>query len=268
MIQKFFIGKKGVIALFSIGIALFILNFIFALMFTYPVVIEDFLINQGWKAVRSQKLVNSQYVEEGEKFMAQSSVTIVGVGRDVEHSLAGLLPQVEALGSQFKYSEAIFVCGNSVDKTIPILTEWTKRSPSNRTFIIHNTYSNDTVGVFKHVPMPREGRIAIARNLVLEEWKKRAKTKFLIVLDMDMRGWNPEGVKDSFGRRDSWDVMCAHGILVHGLYRDTYAFRTAEINTNHHCCGTDHSLYNISLQETIDSRQKLKVDCYNCIVLS
>lgn len=51
---------------------------------------------------------------------------------------------------------------------------------------------------------------------------------------MDLLSWSELGIADSFGRRDAWDIVCAHGVILHGLYRDTYAFRAPGVNTNHH----------------------------------
>jgi hypothetical protein len=57
------------------------------------------------------------------------------------------------------------------------------------------------------------------------------KTDFVINLDLDVVGWDLIGLLDSFGRKN-WDVMCAHGIMSRGVYRDTYAFRMPGTDTN------------------------------------
>lgn len=44
-----------------------------------------------------------------------------------------------------------------------------------------------------------------------------------------------------------------------GVFRDTYAFRTHQINTNHHLNGDDHLLYNISKAERVGNRRMVKV---------
>lgn len=62
----------------------------------------------------------------------------------------------------------------------------------------------------------------------------------------------------SFGR-PSWDAICANGVILQGVFRDTYAFRTQQINTNHHLNGDDHLLYNISKAERVGNRRMVKV---------
>ena len=106
--------------------------------------------------------------------------------------------------------------------------------------------------------MSREGRLAIARNVALKELHKLPPTEYIIIIDLDVLGWDMNGVADSFGRRD-WDVICANGILVHGVYRDTYAFRTKELNTNHHWAGGDHGDYNITDEQSEKYRETVKV---------
>jgi hypothetical protein len=113
-------------------------------------------------------------------------------------------------------------------------------------------------GYFQGRPIPREGRIAKARNVAMDALAALpTQTQFVIAIDMDILGWDPNGVLDSFSR-SGWDVMCSHGILLHGIYRDTYAFRYDGINTNHHWGGKDHSEYNISASEYMQNRARLK----------
>ena len=119
--------------------------------------------------------------------------------------------------------------------------------------------SSRKIAIYRGGPLPREGRISKARNLVLDHlYHSPVATKYVMVVDMDVLGWDTNGVADSFGRK-GWDVMCAHGILLHGIYRDTYAFRTIGINTNHHWAGKDHGVYNISDEDYKRFRSRLKV---------
>lgn len=117
----------------------------------------------------------------------------------------------------------------------------------------------EDVGNFKGKLLPREGRIAMARNLALEELKKLPRTDYVIWVDLDVMGWDIAGVMDSFGRNEQWDGVCAHGILLHGIYRDLYALRVLDINTNHHGSGDDHELYGIPESKFAKVRAKFKV---------
>jgi glycosyltransferase involved in cell wall biosynthesis len=169
------------------------------------------------------------------------------------------------LSHEFSYSMAIFVEGGSIDDTPAILEAWARSSPSNnRTIItIKGNDSFEESGHFKGYKLPREGRLSNARNVGLTELfrleKLGVKTEFVIVVDLDVLGWDPYGVADSFQKVSNWDVVCANGILLHGVYRDTYAFRTETLNTNHHWAGNDEVMYNISAEEKKDHRRDLKV---------
>ncbi len=46
--------------------------------------------------------------------------------------------------------------------------------------------------------MPREGRLAHARNIALAELKSMLPSDFVIMIDMDIVGWDVAGVLESF----------------------------------------------------------------------
>ncbi len=115
-------------------------------------------------------------------------------------------------------------------------------------------------------PLPREGRIAFARNIGLNALMDMTAKgiylppRYVIVLDLDILGWDYHGIVETFGQKKvNWDVVCANGVLAHGIYRDTYAFRMNGVNTNHHRAGADHGLYNITKEEKKVYRRALKV---------
>jgi hypothetical protein len=268
----------------------------------YPQGVEDFLINQEWKSIPSNQLVpisQSHLINEIGRFtMKQSSVLIVGVGRDISDRLKSFLPQVESLASYFNSSHAIFVEGDSADNSNGVLKKWALKSPSNRTVVtVSNKDDLDTIGVFSGQKLSREGRLSIARNHVLSAVKELMKNPalfsnnsfpapsstssssvshlskkgenseaykkwdYIIMVDMDVIGWSVPGIENSFGQHASWDVICANGILLHGMYRDTYAYRDygKGIDTNHHKGGHDHLLYNISASEKQQNRNRVRV---------
>lgn len=225
----------------------------------YPQGFDDLLINAEWRHVPNQPTQQHLVGEQGRRRMRQSSAMIVGVGKDIEHRLPSFLRQVEALSAAFNESRAVFVEGDSSDHSREKLQAWASKSPTNRTIVtVTSSGDKDTIGVFQGLKLPREGRLAIARNHVLDALRKLPRMDFIIMVDMDVIGWNIHGIQDSFGR-PSWDVICANGIIMHGMYRDTYAFRSKDIDTNHHKGGGDHLLYNISAAQKQKNREIVRV---------
>ncbi len=109
-------------------------------------------------------------------------------------------------------------------------------------------------------PLPREGRLSETRNVGLSLLKKIPKTEFVVMIDMDILGWDLKGVLSSFkSAADDWDVVCANGIVLHGVYRDTYAFRVPGLDTNHHWVGQDYLDYNLTAAAVLDRRVQLHV---------
>lgn len=223
----------------------------------YPTAIEDLAINQLLYPIKAHRIPSSPPFSSavGMNTMKKSSVTIFGVGRNIESTAHSFLKQVDQLTDHFQWSQVIFVAGDSTDKTMYILNRWAG-SGSNRSILAIDLINmKETDGVFVGKDLPREGRIAYARNAALRELRQKPRTDFVINIDMDVLGWNPYGVLDSFSKASHWDVVCSNGVILFGLYRDVYAVRAPGINTNHHLCGTDHLTYNISYVEKQNNRR-------------
>jgi hypothetical protein len=239
----------------------------------YAHLVQDLLINEQWVAVPSPAATaapvtsKNRAVHDGYRAMKATNVTVLGVGRNLGPHLRAVLAQVDAMAALFGTSRAIFVEGGSTDRiTREVFARWAAASPANRTVVTVDTEARveGTESPFRGHTMPREGRLAQARNVGLRALHSLPqRTEYVVVVDLDVLGWDLHGVADSFGRRATattpWDVMCANGILLHGVYRDTYAFRTDSLNTNHHWAGNDHVMYNITVDEKKVYRQNLRI---------
>lgn len=204
--------------------------------------------------------------------MKGTSVTIVGVGKTMQkHLLRNLLIEIDILSQDFAMSQAIFVIDSLSLDMQDMFREWARKSPHNRTILTVVAPLLEKEGLFVNsgsALLPREGRIAHARNIVLQEYQKGPPTEYIIQVDLDIVGWDLGGVRDSFGRSALWDVACAHGVILFGIYRDAYALRAPGINTNHHLSGLDHALYNISVSQKVQNRKDLVVSHRSSIVHS
>lgn len=236
----------------------------------YPDALHDFLVNQNFITIESHPIsLKLQYSDTGKLVMQGSSVIIIGTGRNVGKHLKSFLGQVDSLCKDFNQSQVIFVIEKSTDDSLKILEKWSSESTYNRRIVsIDSMNEVEHVGVFENTLLPREGRIALARNLALSEARKQPKADYIINIDMDIIGWNMNGVRDSFGRNDKWDIVCSNGVIVYGVYRDIYAFRAPSISTNHHLCGNDHKLYNISNEQKKLNRKHHEVAlCVNIYLI-
>jgi hypothetical protein len=229
----------------------------------FIVSVHDFLINQGTLPLPKTDTRSFQRTYSGHiglEVMRNTDVTFLGAAKDIADTLPGVLKQIDELATYFRSSRAVFVEGDSIDNTKDLLLQWASKSSSNRTILLlyNQTTVHENTGFFSNLLLPREGRIAAARNLALAYIRKLPPTAYLIVVDLDQFGWDVTGIIDSFSRKH-WDVMCSHGIFLHGVYRDSYAFRADGINTNHHRCGDDHLMYNISVEQRAANRRDLVV---------
>lgn len=202
--------------------------------------IDDLLINQRLIAPPMSKAIGwTERDKQGLAVMRNGSAVFLGVGRNVALTLPPLLQQLAETAALFDKSRAIFVEGDSTDATGDVLRDWAAQSPGNRTIFTASAPLTEEDGPEAGSKLPREGQLASARNVALdalyaEVRLSSAPPDFVLVLDLDVVGWDLKGLVDSFRRHTSWDVACAHGILLHGIYRDTYALRAPGIDTNHH----------------------------------
>ena len=233
--------------------------------------INDLLINQEFvtpeNAGPSEFRINdrSAFEKKGIDEMKRSSATFIGVGMNIADRLPDILERVDALSQYFDSSRAVFAEGDSTDNTHDIFDKWTMKSTSNRTLltISNKDFVNEVEGHFIGQKLPREGRIARVRNGLMDMLYEQEFpiTNYIVMIDLDVLGWDMHGVADSFGRKEStkWDVICANGIMLHGIYRDTYAFRAQGMNTNHHMYGDDYAKYNITPEQRNINQNKYKL---------
>lgn len=227
---------------------------------SYPDALRDLFINQGIVNIESAPITLHQYSGIGRAEMRQSTATFVGVGKRVDMvSLSPLLLQIDKLGSMFKDSYVLLVLDDYDPVVHPVLYEWVQSRPEKRQVLSSLPAADDTEAVNKRSALPREGKITTARNVALEAYRKGTNTDYLIQIDMDIVGWDLGGVEDSFGQANQWDAVCANGVILYGIYRDVYAFRSPGIVTNHHLSGLDHLSYNISVDQRQQNRNELKV---------
>lgn len=231
--KKYFFIWIGIAILFIYGI---IRNINWKPFYWFRINLErfsDLLYNQEYStSFISQASI--KYSTRGYDVMKNSTITFIGVAKDADKNIHNVLSHISLLSAFFHSSRAVFVEGDSSDNTLENMKKWAQLSPTNRTILSHTSVGLvDKYNYNSNFSMPREGRIASARNVALEYLKKQSATDYILVVDMDVFSWDDIGIMDSFGRTD-WDVMCAHGVYLHGIYRDSYAFRAPGIDTNHH----------------------------------
>lgn len=236
--------------------------------------VSDFLTNQNmvsaYKAGKMKPETNMDYMEaKGLEKMLQSRIVIAALARNVESKLPLILRQIERLSNYFRESRIIIAEGDSTDETAKLLNEWIQLDSKHRVLLSTNGLMNavESSGPFVNSPLPREGRLSKARNTIIDYLQEHTPPQqqqqedFVLLLDLDVMGFDLNGIAHSFGHHDQWDGVCAHGIMMHGVYRDTYSLRMKEphgINTNHHWCGDDIALYNISAEQKVMYRQRLE----------
>ena len=140
-------------------------------------------------------------------------VVIVGCARDIESYLTNTKKKLEMVKSLFRSSKIIIYENDSTDKTLDILSTWSKEN------FIKLITEKDVKGI-------RTERLAHGRNLL---YKEAMKTKFdlLIVIDLDnvISDLSAESMMSCFDKEfvEDWAMVGANQT---GNYYDMFALRT------------------------------------------
>ena len=147
---------------------------------------------------------------------------IAGCARDSARDLPFVLKNIERIAAAFEQSKVVICENDSVDGTLNILKQWSKRTTLECRILSQPLCLR-----------PRVLRIAWARNHILEYIRlhKFDSHDYLIMMDMDEvnKGISLRGFLTSFNYRFDWDVMCANQI---DYYYDFFALRTHKYNKN------------------------------------
>jgi hypothetical protein len=169
----------------------------------YPDAMLDSLSNEELLSISPR--LNSPHIHfsaAGADIMEQSSVTVIGVGKNVEHNLVSkLFKQFNELKKEFKEFRVILVLEDrpSFSADVHMIKEWEQALPAYRTLLFVNTSTmEDELAPVKGLKLPREGRIAVARNVALQRYRENVEeqTDYVMVVDLDIVGWSLTGVQD------------------------------------------------------------------------
>jgi glycosyltransferase involved in cell wall biosynthesis len=163
----------------------------------------------------------------GNELMKNSKVSLCSIVRDCEKNLKRNIPQVERLRGLFKESEVIVFENDSKDETLSILKNWENRSPGVKVF--SEKYQNITIPLKipgngnPYFSIFRIEKMAAYRNKYMQILSKNEFYRdFVIVIDLDISGFEIEGLINSFTVRTEWDCIAANGISLSSRFRRQY----------------------------------------------
>lgn len=174
---------------------------------------------------------NNTYIQnviKGKEVANQSSVLICGLARNVSKFLPYTIARIERLGVYFKNYSVFIYENDSRDNTKFLLEEWVEKN--DRVCIQTDTLNPPPFSDPKGVD--RRKYMAIARNKCLQ-YAKRQSVDYVIIVDTDLSGgWSYEGVFNSLGQSDNWDIVGSNSICyIHNgagwsrSFYDTWALR-------------------------------------------
>lgn len=158
-------------------------------------------------------LVNSeeyyQRIELGKKRCKKINLGIIGCARDIQNVIDRTIYNVEKIGSVFKdYNIGIFE-SDSKDSTLELLYSWAQKN--NKLTVLTEKLNLPRLG---DLSQRRFEVMAVIRNKILDFAKENLSwCDYICVLDLDFRGSTSiNGVLNSFGYCELWDVITANGL--------------------------------------------------------
>jgi hypothetical protein len=170
-----------------------------------------------------------RYVARGQRQMADASVVICGLCRDVAPILPATISRVEELASRFGKCAVLVYENDSTDGTEALLRGWADSNADVQ--VVSESLHQPKIDY--GTSEARTQRMAYYRNrcrqCVLDSF---GDFEFVIVIDMDlMGGWSYDGIANTFGH-DDWDFVGANGMSFRTRddpqtfeFFDTFAFR-------------------------------------------
>jgi glycosyltransferase involved in cell wall biosynthesis len=163
----------------------------------------------------------------GEEKMRNSSVSICSIVRDCESNLKKNIPGVELLRSLFKESEIVVFENDSKDNTKEILKAWQRNSKNIHVFT--DTFGSTTIptkGSIKGNPfysISRIEKMVLYRNKYMNFLNTQGNDRdFVIIIDLDISGFDIDGIANSFGSTTDWDCISANGTSLSSRFRRQY----------------------------------------------
>jgi hypothetical protein len=181
----------------------------------------------AWPCAPFYRERHAEAVDRGRKRMAESRAVFCGLARDVADVLPDNVRRLAAIGRLFADFGVVVYENDSHDATPDLLAAW--QAADERVVV-----RSERLGVERFPPLrdlARSAWLARCRNraraLALEHF---GHFEWVIVVDLDLLGWCPNGIASSFGG-EPFDVMGSNGLSFwrgRPTYYDAWALRTLD----------------------------------------
>ena len=180
----------------------------------------------------------------------ESSICIVGMIRDSDHTLPALLNQLDNFSCLFKQSAVLIYESNSEDNTPKILNQWERNTNENNSLcskFINTTSHHNEPFIMKKLLKPnrdpgdeyhflsRLDKYSAYRNYLLNESiALNMNFDYYAPIDLDVYALDIKRILNALHKAKEKDVsvMCVNGIGRTGYMRDALA--TIAVNPNNH----------------------------------
>ena len=176
--------------------------------------------------------------------ISELSIIICGIVRDCAHGIKRNKPAIDTLCSMAKEAKVVLFENDSKDGTKALLAQWADECKN--VYVQCEDFHSITIptakeskGVNPSFSAKRINKMAYYRNQYLHFIKEHEWiADFVIVVDMDLKRIDIDGILHSLSHADTWDMVAANGLIYspsamfRRRYNDTYALvENGEENT-------------------------------------
>lgn len=157
-------------------------------------------------------------VKKGYIRMANQTVVIAGLARNIAHNFEKMKQRIEETGSLFKDYVVLIVENDSHDGTRALLEAWALKNPRIKLVVIPGAVDGKLNLPHLHSYGPtskkRIAKMSYLRNLYLQDVHTHYNNfDYMMVIDMDIKGpWNNDGIAHTIAH-DAWDGAASLGLL-------------------------------------------------------
>lgn len=174
---------------------------------------------QGAFPCRPEKQAEYQtLVQKGYVRMAEQTVVITGLARNIAHNFEKIKKRIETTGSLFKEYIVLIFENDSHDETRKLLEAWAAENPRIKLLSIPGIKDGKlnipNLQTYGPTSKKRIEKMSYFRNIYLAEVHKNyTHFDYMLTIDMDIKGpWNNDGLAHTIAH-DDWDGVASLGLL-------------------------------------------------------
>ncbi len=186
--------------------------------YRYPEYYEGDFPQEAFPCRPEKQAEYQALVKKGYLRMAEQTVVITGLARNIAHNFEKIKKRIETTGSLFKEYIVLIFENDSHDETRKLLEAWAMENPRVKLLCVPEAKDGKLNLPHMHsygaTSKKRIEKMSYFRNIYLAEVQKNyTHFDYMLAVDMDIKGpWNNDGFAHTIAH-DNWDAVASLGLI-------------------------------------------------------